>query len=429
MRSTRSGWSRLLPNTSFDYARSVGDGRGSSIVMACMNWICRVFPEAPASVQQFDASGTARFLPGHPFQQLIERPNPYYSGIALMMATMLDLYLDGNAYWRYRRSATGKVVELWYTPAFMLEPKWPDDGSAYISHYEYQPFGDRKPERVEIADIQHFRYGLDADNTRKGMSQLKAIIREIFTDDEAANFTASLLRNLGIPGVIIAPGDPDGEASADDVEEVKQSWMRRFGGDKRGEPLVMKTKTDVKVLSFSPTEMDLKTLRRLPEERISAAFGLPAIVVGLGAGLDRSTFANFAEAREAAYESNISPIQRLMAADLTNGLLREFTDDPRVRVVFDTRNVRILQEDINKRSKRMTEEFNGGIITRYEARAEVGKPVTEADKVYRIQTNQIEFLASGNAVKHTDDILGASAFGSSPAPKKPAPAKKDDDDE
>lgn len=419
-RYARPPGSLLLPNTNFDYLRAVGNGRNSTVIMAVAHWIARTFPEAPVRVQQVNAEGIAKMLLRHPAQLLLDRPNPHYSGLNLWNATLLDLIVDGNAYWLKAYAATGRPVELWYAPSWMLEPKFPDDGSEFLTHYEYTPDPGQKAIEVPVADVVHLRNGIDSRNTRKGCSPLKTLAREIFTDDEAANFTASLLRNLGIPGVIISPSDPEGEASADDQQEVKEAFMRRFGGDRRGEPLIMRTKTDVKVLSFSPAEMNLKELRRIPEERVTALLGVPAIVVGLGAGLEASTFANYAEAREAAWESNIAPLQRLVAAELTNTLLRDFTDDPSVEFFFDIRNVRVMQEDINKRSKRMTEEFSGGLITRAEARAELGKSYSDADKVYRIQTNVIEVPADKGAEHLTDDILGSgqSAFGATPAKPK-----------
>ena len=50
----------------------------------------------------------------------------------------------------------------------------------------------------------HFRFGLDPENDRKGRSPLAGVLREVFTDDEAANYTASLLRNMGVPGIIVS---------------------------------------------------------------------------------------------------------------------------------------------------------------------------------------------------------------------------------
>jgi hypothetical protein len=42
----------LLPEKKIDYAKEVGDGLGSSVLMAPLNWIMRTFPEAPAVVEK-----------------------------------------------------------------------------------------------------------------------------------------------------------------------------------------------------------------------------------------------------------------------------------------------------------------------------------------------------------------------------------------
>ena len=135
-------------------------------------------------------------------------------------------------------------------------------------------------------------------------------------------------------------------------------------------------------LGFDPQQMDVKALRRIPEERVSAVLGVPAIVAGLGAGLDRSTFANMAEAREMAYESNIIPNQRLFAADLTSQLLPEWDATGKQRVAWDYKAVRVLQEDQNKLWVRVDTAVRGGWLTVARAQEMVGEQAEEADAVY-----------------------------------------------
>jgi hypothetical protein len=64
--------------------------------------------------------------------------------------------------------------------------------------------------------------------------------------------------------------------------------------------------------------------------------GIPAVVVGLGAGLERSTFTNMAEAREAAYESGLIPAQKILGEDIRFQLLPLFGDDPFVSASAST---------------------------------------------------------------------------------------------
>jgi hypothetical protein len=150
-------------------------------------------------------------------------------------------------------------------------------------------------------------------------------VRELFTDDEAANYTASMLRNVGVPPVVLAPG-----AHASPVLKELQQTKQRYQESPRAMPVAGAgdvRPTTVDQLGFNPQQMDVRNLRRVPEERISAVLGIPAAVVGLGTGLDNTKVgATMSEMREQAYESNIIPTQRLMAAELRTQLLPDFGD-------------------------------------------------------------------------------------------------------
>jgi len=374
-------WSlALLGRTKFDYAAEVGNGRGNAAVEACVRWICRTFPEAPLQVLQMQADGTEIAVPGHGLTRLLARPNGYYSGELLWRATLADWTTDGNAYWLKVRNRYGAPVELWWLPQRLVKPVWPADGSAYLSGYEYNPNGTIITYAPQ--DVVHFRDGMDPDNTRLGLSPLKSLFREIFTDDEAANFTASLLKNMGVPGVVIAPAAEDVYVTQADADAIKQKFQQLTSADNRGAPLVMPARVAVTPLAFNPQQMDVKSLRRVPEERISAVLGVPAIVAGLGAGLERSTFSNMAEAREAAYESNIIPNQRLFAADLGAQLLTEWDATGMQRVAFDYRAVRVLQEDQNKLWARVDLAVRGGWLQVGRAKMIVGETPLPGDDEY-----------------------------------------------
>lgn len=348
---------------------------GNSIVMAAVGWAARTFPEAPLKVWDRNRDGDSISF-NHDLQLLVETPNPHYAGPLLWMGTIVDFILTGNAYWLKVRSGRG-VVELWWLPSALVEPKW-DSADSYIDWYDYRPKGESI--RLDQADVVHFRYGLDGDNPRKGKSPLAAVLSEILTDQEATRYTQTILKNLGVPGVVLSP-DEDTYASDDELNDMKDRFMERTTGSHRGEPLILTRKTNISILSFSPEQLGLKDLQRLPEERITAVLGLPAIIAGLGAGLDRSTFSNYAEAREAAYDDFITPMQRLLAAEIQTQLLPDFSRNPRLqRVGFDTSEVKILQEDQNKLALRLVTLVEGGLLTPNEARAKIGAAPADDDK-------------------------------------------------
>lgn len=410
----RPRWSPvLLPRTTYDYRAAIGgDGSQNNIVQAVVRWIVRAFPEAPVVVVEQGPDGQRTVDWTHPLPRLIERPNPYYSGVLLWYGTIADWALTANAYWLIVRGRGGRPEALWWAPSWSIEPR-SDDDRVFITHYEYRP-APGVTLRLDPRDVVHFRDGMDPNNPRKGRSALTTLWREIFTDEEAANFTASLMRNLGVPGVVMIPQDLRVQVTEESAREIADRYRERFGGDNRGEPLVMSAPVDVKVLSFSPEQMTLRDLRRVPEERVTAIYGVAAVVVGLGAGLDRSTFQNFAEAREAAYEQNIIPTQRLIAADLTTQLLPQFDERPNVQVEFDLSRVRVLQGDWDALVDRHRTAVLAGFERVSEARRALGLPVDPRDEIYLRPLNMIEVPVLGTP--------GTAAGGGRPGLKAADPA-------
>ena len=74
--------------------------------------------------------------------------------------------------------------------------------------------------------------------------------------------------------------------------------------------------------------MNLIELRRLPEERVAAVMGVPAVLAGLGAGLNSATYNNTRELREYFTEQKLVPLWRTVADELTYQLLPEFDLEP-----------------------------------------------------------------------------------------------------
>lgn len=382
--ATRSTWGGGLARARRDrLSWSVGDGSGNSIVVAAVGWIRRNFPSAPPRVQQKDEKGELG-TPTDPgaerLGELLLAPNPKYGRRLMEMALVADYWLSGNAYRLKVRDATDlRVLSLWYAPSWSIKPKRREGSREFVDFYEYKPSADERYE-LRPEDVVHHRYGFDPDNPMLGESPLGAVLREIYTDEEAAIYTATILRNLGVPGIVIVP-DEEVDVEDDDAEAIKQQFSNEFTREGRGRPMVLSAKSRVERVSFSPAELNLRDLRKIPEERTTAALGIAAIVAGLGAGLDRSTFANFAEAREASYEENIVPTHDLWDDDLRIQLLPDFVADPTdFAIDRDYSNVRVLQEDENKRWERFRGAWKDGAITLRAFNQGVGLPVDDDER-------------------------------------------------
>ncbi len=367
-----------------DATAVVGDGYGTSIVSLVINWYFNAFPEAQLQVTEIDArSGLAVEVAPHDLTDLLEKPNPFYGGDELMAGCIVSDIVDGNAYILKLRNNATRIAELWWLPHTLVEPIGSRDPfGPFIEWYEYRVQGKRI--LIPPSEIVHIRHGLDPFNPRKGISRLKGQLREIMTDEEGARFTSALVQNMGVPGLIVSPKGEEKTIGEDDANIIKIKLDQNIGASNRGRTVVMSGATDLNQFGFSPQEMNLASVRGVPEERLSAALGVPAAVVGLGTGLAQTKVgATMHELREMAAEQGLVPLWRRFAKGLNRQLTPEYQRPSRVYTLhYDTSDVRVLQEDKQKKHERTRLDVAAGILDVATGQAELGYPVDETQRIY-----------------------------------------------
>jgi HK97 family phage portal protein len=357
----------------------------NSAVFACLQVISTSYPEPPLTVFHKLDDDQEEKIADHPLQDLLELPTPNgeLSMDELLFWTAWAKHTDGNAYWVKVRSGeadVGNVVELWPVSPTLIAPKTVKDSGDWISYYEYQ-YAPGKITRIPVGNVVHFRLGIDDRDMRKGVAPLKALVRELATDEEADKFVSALLSNYAVPGLVVMPSGT-GNLSDGDRAKIGHTLRQEFGTNNRGNIAVMSKESKIEQFGFSPEQLDMTMLHRIPEERISAVMGVPAILAGLGAGLDRSTFSNTREMGEMFTERKLVPQWRADAAKINVALKPDFTDDRDIYVAFDLKNVRALQEDENAKYERLQRAVaEKPFMLRNEARAEIGlDPLDEWDE-------------------------------------------------
>jgi HK97 family phage portal protein len=376
----------VFSGTSINYAQEVGELTQSRLIMSAVNFLGRSLPEAPLEVFKPKPDGTKKLLPEHPLLALFARPNKYYTGDLLWKSFGLSWIIAGNVYFYKVRNRLGEVIELWYLPHHLIEPRWRNENS-FIDYYAYLVDGIEY--ELDPKDVIHFRNGIDPHNTRMGLSDIASALREIYTDNEASNFSALLMKNNGVGPFAISP---DGQLNLQekDAKRMQDAFMRRTSGDERGKPFISGSSFKVVKTGFSPDELDLSKLRHLPEETIASLTGIPAIVLQFGAGLERSTYSNYSEAKESAYEGVVVPLWRYIQAELTHQLLSDFDRSEKLVVKFKTAEVRILQDDQTKLFTRVGLAYRNGLMLRSEGRSMLGLTTKPEDEVYFVEPKKEE---------------------------------------
>jgi len=378
--------------------KEIGDGSGNSAVVACLNVLATSFSEPKLQVIRKDTKYLdSEIIQEHPLSKLYSRPNPFMSANLLSHYIVLALNTLGDAFLYKNRDKNGKVVELVPLMPHLVEVR--GNENKLITHYDYYLYG--KGDKIELpeSDVVHIRQGIDPNDHRRGHAPLKTVLREILGDESAGQFTAALLNNMAVPGVVLTPrNDGFGGPTREEAEAISQMYKEKFGGQNRGAPMVLSGAMNIDIVSFSPDQMKLAELRRIPEERVSAVLGVPAILAGLGAGLDSATYNNTKELREFFTEQKLVPMWRTVAAELTHQLLIPDFKDEGFECMYDIQGVRALQTDMDNLYKRVNMGVSGGWITIGEARQVVGLDVDEKHDVYLRPLNMIQVDTNGNAI-------------------------------
>lgn len=398
-----SGWDMFFPGTKINYAKEIGNGLDSNVFMAPILYIARNWMQSRLAIKT-GSGDDIKIDDMHAMARLIRNPNKAYSGAALWLATLISYLLDGNSYWLKVNGLNGQPAELWYVPHWTMTPLYEDKrGADFISAYRYSPGGGMGFEDLAVESVVHLRFGIDPENVRLGMAQLRSVLREGYTDGEAQNLVASLLRNKGIPGIIISP-DGDADFDPDDKETFKKAVKDKFTGDKRGEPIVLSAKTKLQQFGFNPQEMDLSSVFNKAEERVCAVLGLPAAIVGFGSGMEQTKVgATLKELKELAWTDCIIPLQDMIASDLQRALLPDMGNPDNEEVVYDRSGVGALQDNLKEKAGRLDIMVRGSWMRVDEARKEMGLEVNDTHKIFLRGLATIEVNDEGQEVFREPD--------------------------
>lgn len=369
---------------------SQNDADNSSIVASVYGWAKRNIVQARPIVEQEKLEGD-ELVVGHPVSELVrypqrqivreERSNLTYR--RLMQGVVWSLIFDGNAYLQKVRNSRGQVIGLDWFAHTAIQPEFNRTNAALIDRY----WVNRGYSRQEIApeNIVHITDGVDPQRPCMGCSQLKAVMRNVMADNLIAVFSHAVLRAPN-PSMLLSSGNPDNSFSSEQAEELVEMLSQSVGGERYGGAIAFGQPVKVDKLNYSPADLALGELAKLHEERITAALGLPAIIAGMGAGLERSTFSNYEQAQEAAFENFLMPYWDLIGEGLSEALLPDFGIESGFILRLDYAGVKALQEDTDALQTRSRENFKANLWDRAKALSAIGEePTPEDEGVYFYQ--------------------------------------------
>jgi HK97 family phage portal protein len=355
------------------------DFTASSLVMAPVNALGKALGQPTPTVEEHDGEEWET-LDIHPVLDLLARPNSNYTYRRLMWEFSWSWIVTGNVFWFKTRDKSGRVVELWPLDSTAMEPKYPQDGAEYLSYYEYTVNG--SPHRIEVADVVHFRHGTDPRERRMGLAPIRACLPEIAADREASIYSATIMKQGGgVPFAVSPKESPHPQGL--DAAKLKEEIVAAMHGP-GFQPLVINRPVEFHDFVFNPSEVGSSSAHTLAEERICAVLNIPPVVLNFGAGLSRSTYSNYEQARRIAWEDGYVPTLDIIADELREQLLKDFEpNNTKFWMEFDYSRVPGMREDLTAIYQRETLAYEKGVKKRSEARAPLGLQSDEEDEIYK----------------------------------------------
>lgn len=371
----------------------------NSAVSACVTRLAFSFPEAPLLVGKETLEG--RFVPdyGHDLMKLIRQPNPDMGEVELMQFAITYASVGGNLYIWKQRGENGKVIHLWpFSDVNMTPVPGETTADGFVKEYEFDP-GDGQSVTIPKRDVIHWKWMPDPEQPSRGIGAIEFAIRDSDRDNEASAYIYALLKNNAVPPVVVTLSEGD-ELTAIKANRLRKEWNQKLGGENRGNLAFLEFGMKAEKMGFDLQQLAGEALNAVPEARIAAAFQVPPVVAGLSVGLKRSDYGDQA-ARKAFTELTLSALWRSLASELMNGLRDDFKLPANYTLQFDLRKVRALQEEESKRWERVTLAFNRSMLTRAEAKQELGMEPANGDDVYFVSLAS-EFVPAGESVIRGD---------------------------
>lgn len=351
----------------YDTLAANGYVRNSAVASCMGEWAVR-FPEPPLG--QINDKGEIEFDTDalKPIKH-----NVVMSERLLMLCSILYAIIGGNAYLYKVKGKLGDHIGYFPFSDGFVTPK-ADPATGMLSHYSLARNG--KKVRVEKDEIVHLRWpSIDPGNWLKSVSPLLQLSQDAETDNYFARAINSVLKNDATPKTAYFM---DADAAKQGVEKlgslqaviefVKQKWKEAFGGENLGSlGIFMGGKIERLGMNFE--ELNSEPLRKLPEARIAGVLKVPPIIAGLSVGLEAATYSNYIQARLTFVQDRLCPLWTQWADTLGKSL--SDSDNP-VTLVFDTSKVIALQDSRLEAEKRVIDKYKAKLITRNEARTELG---------------------------------------------------------
>lgn len=271
----------------------------------------------PFSVARLVSGKEPKDIPNHPFEMLLQHPNPLDSRFEFLYATIALWMLNGNAYWWLNRSSKDAPPdEMWFIPPSMINPV--PDGNMFLKGYLYYP-GTGAEIFLEPHEIVHFKR-FNPFSRFVGLSAIESIALVAGGDLAMQAWNTRLFgeNNARLPGILSFEqmiADPTWQDIKDNTREAaKNRELLMLRGVGQGGVNWIQN-------AVSQKEMEFLAGREFNKQEIQNTLA-PGLSTWLS---ENSTLANSTSNRAAFNELTLYPKHVMMAEKITSSILSSYS--------------------------------------------------------------------------------------------------------
>lgn len=286
-------------------------------------------------------------LDEHPLLSLMRRPNPEQAQARFVREVVSYWLLAGNSYIYGIRPESQKAPpqELW-----VLRPDRmtviPDELQR-VRAYRYST--GRSSVTLPREDVLHLKLFAPVDDWY-GLSPVVVAARVVDQNNAMTDWNTALLQNGARPSLALIAQE---ELSEEVFQRLKKELQSEWGGPRNaGLPKLLEGGLDVKILSFSPQELDWLKGDMHQGRKIALALGYPPELMG---DPEQKTYANYREARKAFYMDTVIPLMDELRDELNAWLAPQFGD--RLYLDYDRDEIEALSEDRARVAERLEKSW------------------------------------------------------------------------
>lgn len=396
------------------------------VVFACVTKLARAIASVDLQLYDYTRQGKLRRIDRHEILDLLNDPNPMWSGRQFREKLATQYLIGGNAYLAANKGDSSPPSELWLLPpqAVTVDAA---SGRMMPAAYKYQP-GQSNAVIYPVNQVTgrsallHLRTVNPLDEWY-GLPPLAAAAHGVDVFNAGQEWNKALLQNEGRPsGVLKVLPDTNGGTgtlSDEQFSRVKGMIDEQFvGSGNAGRPMLLEGGMDWQQLSLDSKDMDHRETMLTNARFIAACYGTPPMLINIPG---ESTYSNFGQAELAYWGGTVLPTLGILLEDINRWLPRLFGE--KVFLWFDEEQIPALEPRRAEKSKRINE---ADYLTPDEKREAMGyeayvpRDKPGADSLF-IDVRKVPIELAGTVVAPAEDDPKKPAEELDPAeePKKP----------